>query len=246
MRLFYGIVLTAVFSAASVMAEEPARPDGPLAQAIAEAAAQEIAGRYAYIRHIRVDAKDEVLDKVERYDPDDAAGDGWTLLTVDGKEATAEDIEDYAADDHSAEGADDPFTLYREVVGDLKFEDAVLLEETGSRAEYRLLTVDHALFDEDSDDFAGQLVAHLVVDKTGPSPFVSLYRVYAPEPFRKAMVAKVNAFETVFSFMRYDETGDVLPQSVRVHLSVEALLFIDIDADTNIAFRDYQYRGSDR
>lgn len=258
MRLFNGLLPTALMAALMVaqtaMAQKPARPDGPLALAIKEAAAQDVTDAYSYIRQIKVDAEDEVVNQIERFDPI-AAGEGdeeseergtWTLLAVDDREPTEEDLADYDSDAEATAGSDNPFALYRKILGDLKIEDAVLLEETATRAEYSLSTIDHALLEEEQKDLSEALDARLIVDKTGPRPFVSSYRVYAPEPFRKAMVAKINAFETAFSFMRHDETGDILPQSVRVHLSVEALLFIDVDADTTITFRDYQYRGGDR
>lgn len=254
MRLYLGITLSIILFALSVpgqgyaqmSGQEPESQQHPeaslLARIVAEAAGQEAkAGRYAYIRHMKVDSEDEVLDRVERFDPARPEGGRWTLLETGGQEPTADQLADYDKNDKDRDS--NVLEIYQDVIGDLDPAEAVLLEETETEAVYRLLNVNTDFLSMESDDLSKHLQARLTVDKTGPAPFASSLRIFVTEPVSKGMMAKINAFETAFSFMRHDRTGEVLPQEIRVEVSVKALVFISVDALTSIKYSGFEVRG---
>lgn len=245
MGFVYGGLLAAAFliSSASAQAQigDQAWIDEPLVRAIADAAAQETApGLYAYVRHTRIDSKDEVLDRVEHFDPARSDGDRWDLLMENGQVPDDDRIRIYKKDNKEGDGA--IANIYRDIIADLDPREAELIEKTDTEAVYRLLNIKRDLLSMVDGDLSDHLENRLVVDLSGSAPFVSSLRFYAPRPMKKGMVAKVRTFETVFAFMRHDRTMDILPREIRVAVSVEALLFFDIEAFTQIAFSDFEVR----
>lgn len=244
MRFFQGFLLAMVLLAPSAFAQEQGQADSPLARAVAEAKAQDQnTHQYAYVRHTRINSKDEVLDRVERYDPARPDGDRWELLLVDGQVPGDDQVADYIKSDKNKKNDSDISSVYSGIVADINLSDAELLEESDSEAVYRLLNVKSDFLGADGDELSGYLESRVVVDKSGSAPFVSLMRIYAPEPVKKGMVAKVNNFETAFSFIRHGQSMDVLPQEIRVEVSVEALLFFNVEAHTQVEFSAIEVRG---
>ncbi|GER06784.1 hypothetical protein GCM10007972_12180 [Iodidimonas muriae] len=223
-------------------AQSPAREGGPLAQAITFAKEHEPNQLdYSFVRRIKVDAEDEVFDRTERYDPRLDQEKKWELVAIEGRDPTSEELEEYKTSSFKVNGNSNNFELYHDVIGDLNLEDAFLIKETEDQAFYRLEGDFTEILEEDEVDFGENLEAHLMVDKTDGVPFVSEFRVFAPNPFSKAMIAKIKKFEMQFLFARHSLSGDILPQEVDVNLSVRALFFISVDAVTHIGFSDYQY-----
>ncbi|WP_150000840.1 hypothetical protein [Iodidimonas gelatinilytica] len=245
MKPIYFLMATGVFcfvQMGGAAAQSPAREDGPLAQAVALAKEHEPNQLdYSFVRRIKVDTEDEVFDRTERYDPRLDQEKKWELVAIEGREPTPEDVEEYKTGTFKVNGSSNNFELYHDVIGDLDWEDAFLIKETEDQVFYRLEGDFTEILEEDDVDFSENLEAHLIVDKTDGVPFVSEFRVFAPNPFSKAMVAKIKKFEMQFRFARNSQSGDILPQEVDVNISIQALFFISVDAVTHIGFSDYDY-----
>jgi len=219
--------------------ERPAAPGGPLDRAIEDARGRQVAGRYAYTRILQVDAEDEKVDRVERFDPRRPSGERWRLLREDGEAPTKEDLAAYDSADEDGDGQN-AFELYRKLVGELELENAVLVEMTDERAVYRLKETRAAFLDEDSREYAEYLTSRLVVDRQGAHPYLRVFELWAEEPFSPSIAAEIERLDMRFTYNRPLETGDILPQEVRIDIAVDAMIFISVEAESRIAFTDYE------
>lgn len=232
--------VTAVGNLSAAAAQErPAASDGPLAQAIAAANEKSTSADYAYTRHLQIDADDERVDRVERYDPRHPEGQRWQLLQVDGASPTAEDLDSYDPGESPGE-SQNAFELYHALVGELDLESAMLVEMTPEQALYRIDLEKGRFLSGDSREFAEQLNGRLAVDRRGKEPHISRFELWADDPFSPSFGAEIERFQMKFSYRRLPETGDVLPESVAVDISVEAMIFFSVDAMTRLAFSDYE------
>lgn len=220
---------------AAPAAAEPPSSDSPLGRALADAARHDGDG-FAFTRALRVVAKDEAVNMVQRYDPTRPEGERWRTLEEDG---LPPDPNEQFADQHEGE----PLPSYAEVIGQLSLADAELVEETEARAIYRLKEIDAALLEEE-EAFAGYLVNELTVDKTGPAPYASELTLYAPEPFRPMAGAEIESFKMRFAYAPDPQTGTILPRLVQVQLAGDALLFFSFEAVTEIEYSDYAFVGT--
>ncbi len=206
-----------------------------LAAAIAFAVRHRAEHDYAYTRSLRLVAAGERIDRVERFDPTSPVGARWRLLKIEGREPSADELADYDGGDHDGRA----FRLYSDVIGDLDPDEAELVDLTPERAIYRLKQTRAAFLDEDEKEFAQYLDSRLVVDRRGPVPYVSELDIVAPEPFRPAMAARIERFETRFRYAPHPETGEILPSEILVDLAVTTLWVVSVEARTEIAFREY-------
>jgi len=239
--------LTAILStvpAAAMSQERPARPDGPLAQAVALSRDADVDMRYAYTRHVVVDAEDEHLDRLERFDPRLDDGARWTLLEVDGDTPSPADIEDYDPDETGDFGGSEAFDMYRDMVEDIEIDSAMLIEQTADFSLYQLRETKAGFLDRDEAEFAEYLTTQVRVDTRGAEPFVQSFDIRAERPFEPSMLAEMDRFEMRFDFMRHPDSGDILPAEVVIGISVDALVFISVDADTKVTFSEYEPVGS--
>lgn len=232
-------IIAASFALPVWAQERPAAPGGPLDRAIEEARQRQIASRYAYTRILQVDAEDEKIDRVERFDPRRPSGDRWRLLRENGVTPTEDDLADYDPGGEDERGQD-AFELYHELVGELELENAVLVEMTDERAVYRLKETKAAFLDQDSREYAKYLTSRLVVDRAGERPYLSAFELRAEEPFSPSIAAEIERLDMRFTYRRLAETGDVLPQEVLIDIAVDAMIFISVEAKTRIAFTDYE------
>jgi hypothetical protein len=226
--------------------QRPAEADGPLAQAIAHAADNKPErSQYSYQHHLVMVAKDKKTDRRTRFDPRQPDGAHWELLAVDGAAPSAEDLADYKQPDLGSGKSSDSFALYGEMIAKLDWQDATLVSINDREAHYRIEGQLDQWLDAESAAFAEHLKSDLVVDLSSDAPFVSSMRIFAPAPFSKPMVAKIKAFETLFTFNRHAKSGDILPQSIEIGVSLKALMFFSVDSQTDISFSDFVYLGSE-
>jgi len=233
------IAVTASLALPANADEHPAAPGGPLDRAIEDARQRQVTGRYAYTRILQVDAEDEKIDRIERFDPSRPSGERWQLLRENGKIPTQENLAEYdpaAGDEHGQ----DAFELYHELVGELELENAVLVEMTDERAVYRLKETKTAFLDQDRREFTEFLTSHLVIDREGESPYLSIFELKTEEPFSPSFAAEIESFDMRFTYHRLPATGDVLPQEVLINIAVDALVFFSVDAKTHMVFTDYE------
>ena len=230
------VVAGAATAAAGLQAQESAA--GLLDAAVAKAAEHKGDG-YAFTRHLVVRGNDEHVDIVQRYDPSAPVDSRWTLVSIDG---TAPDEDGESSTEVESE-EDGDLPSY-DNLADLDTAGAELIEQDARRAVFRLDTAASFILDDESKEFADNLVTDVTVAKTGPAaPYVSSLRIHAPAAFKPAMVAEITALETVLSYAPEPATGRLLPRELAVDLTGSALLWIDFDVKTHIAFTDYTFVG---
>jgi len=219
--------------------ERPAAADGPLAEAIAAARVQEPVGPYAYTRHLLLDTEDEQIDRVERFDPRHPRGERWQLLRQNGQAPSRADLADYDPEAAGDEG-ENAFAVYRTLLAELEVDNAILVELGPERALYRLKETKASFLDESSREFAERLTSRIVIDRTGPQPFLSRFDLTADAPFSVSLLADIERFDMRFDYRRMTDTGDILPEQVLIDIAIDALVFVSVDAKTRIAFSDFE------
>lgn len=168
---------------------------------------------------------------VGRYDPRLAEGSRWQLLSVDGREPTADEIEKYLDDQ---DGPDDSDGNERTTEVN---RDSLTLREEGD---------DYLLFDfepaDDDDEFMEHVDATLRI-VTASEPYVASMDLSSRKAFKPATGVKIHEFATNVTFAPVDEDGPVLPRSVNVKVRGRAYLVISFDETTSIEYSDYEYVG---
>ena len=168
---------------------------------------------------------------VGRYDPRLAEGSRWQLLSVDGREPTADEIEEYLGDqDEPAESGEN--NTRTEVD-----RDSLTLREKGD--DYLLFDFDPA---EDDDEFMEHVDATLKI-VTASEPYVASMDLRSRRAFKPAAGVKIHEFATHVTFAPVNEDGPVLPRSVNVKVRGRAYLVISFDETTSIDYSDYEYVG---
>lgn len=234
------VAVCLAYASPAISQDSPAQPDGPLARAVELARDADVRMRYAYTRRVIVDSDDAHIDRLARFDPRHAEGARWTLLEVDGAAPSAADLEEYDPDETGDFGGSEAFDLYRDMVEDIDIGDAVLTERTSETAVYRLRETDPGFLNGENEDFAEYLTTRLTVDTGGAEPYLRSFDIGADRPFEPSMIADIDRFELNFGFMQHPETGDILPEAVVVGISIDALVFFSVDADTRVTFSDYE------
>lgn len=143
-------------------------------------------------------SKRETEVDVDRYDP--AAKPSLTLVSVDGKPPTPKTSHDYWKNN-----AGKPVPNYGRVA--LLLAAARRVDAT----HYHVDQVPKSVLPGGGGMMARHLAADLTVDTSGARPFVSQTRLFAPEPFRMMLIAKVDKFEVI---NRYRPGADGRPRIV--------------------------------
>ncbi len=142
--------------------------------------------------------KRETEVDVDRYDP--AAKPSLTLVSVDGKPPTPKTSHDYWKNNEGR-----PVPNYGRVA--LLLAAARRVDAT----HYHVDEVPKTVMPGRGGMMARHLAADLTVDSSGARPFVSQTRLFAPEPFRMMLVAKIEKFEVI---NRYKPGADGRPRIV--------------------------------
>ena len=180
---------------------------------------------------------------VGRYDPREE--DPWTLLSVDGREPTADEAHDWRSrkgdgrrdDDEDDDGDDDSV--------DVQFvtpETITLLEET---AEHWLFGFEPtvAVEDEHEAKFRRHVEGRLKVIKDGH--YVGSIDLRNSRPIKPAFSVRINTFVTTLTFGPAAEGGPIVPLTVDVHVQGRAMLAVRFDETEAVRFTDYEYAGVD-
>lgn len=132
--------------------------------------------------------------RVDRYDPAKPAPQRWQLLSVDAKPPTSEAQRDYAG-----EAASGVVPGYHRLAL-LLAAPATIVPQANGGTVLRIDRLPPAFLAGNGARMADHLRAELTVASGPKGPYVSRARVYAPEPFRMMLVAKINRFEAVTSY----------------------------------------------
>lgn len=190
----------AILASVALAAAAPA-PDPVARQLLTDSrAVTETSFGFERVEHLETDdgRKHETEVDVDRYDP--AAKPRLTLVSVDGKPPTEKTSRDYWRNNEGR-----PVPNYGRVA--LLLAAARRIDAT----HYHVDTVPKSVLPGRNGMMARHLVADLLVDTSGARPFVAETRLFAPEPFRIMLIAKVDKFEVV---NRYRLSPDGRPRIV--------------------------------
>ena len=167
--------------------------------------------------------------RVGRYDPRKELGDRWQLLTIDGREPTAEEIEDYRRDQAHDHSDDNDERVDRMV----EAETLQLVEETD---DYWLLG-----FTPSEQEIMESVDATLRINKsTGHLEYVDLRN---HEAIRPAFGVKISKLITHLTFGPAVEDGPIVPLGAQVEVKGRAFLVASFDEQEILSNSDFEYVG---
>jgi len=171
---------------------------------------------------------------VGRYDPRLPESDRWRLISVDGREPTAEETEDYLdqqADEQDREPDDDDNSF--ESIA--KKGSVSLIDETGS---YWLFSFEPAPDSEDESEFMESVHGTLKVIKEGH--YVARITLQNRGAIKPGKGIKIEEFLTRLEFAPIQDGGPVLPHSVQATIKGKAFFVVRIDETETVRFSDFE------
>ena len=182
---------------------------------------------------------EEEITLVARYDPR-RDGEQWLLLSVDGREPTADEISDFSRDKGrgTRQNEDDDDREQRAVVN---FDTLELTEETDEYWIFSFVPIGDDDDDEDSQNFMNQVDGTVRIAKTGH--FVEYIDLRNDEPIKPAFSVRINRFVMRMTFGAAAPGGPIVPFTVDVEVKGRALLFVTFDEVESIRYTDYEYAG---
>jgi hypothetical protein len=171
-----------------------------------------------------------------RFDPRLPAGEGWTLLSIDGRSPSDAERMEYTVDkgyDGSSDDGDnndandiiDPASL-------------TLLEETEEFWLFSFIPIE----DEDDEGFFEHVDATIKIIKDGP--YLAYLDMHSRKPFKLQFGVKINNFVTRLQFGPVANGGPIGPQSIDIDINVRAFFIKTVNESVKIRYSDYEYVGS--
>jgi hypothetical protein len=179
---------------------------------------------------------------VLRYDPRFSIGERWKLMSVDGREPSADEIEQYQ------DNKGDEFHENDDDNGDeiVKYETLSVVEETEDYWVFQFAPkVDN---DEDEEDaeaahkFMQQVVGTLKIIRDGH--YIEYIDLRNERPIRPVFGVKIKRFLTHLTFGPAAADGPIVPLSIDVELKGRAVLFVSINESESIRYTDYEFVGT--
>ena len=168
-----------------------------------------------------------------RYDP--RLPDRWSLLTVDGRTPTEKEISTYR-EDKSKEGngrgagKNSPEAM-------MNPESLSLIEETKTYWLFEFLPAG------DDQKFMEHMDGEMMIDKS--SLAIQFIDIRSSDSFKPRFGVRVSEFLTRLEFMRTNEEGPVVPQSMRFRIKAKAFGVMDVDERVSVVYSDYRFVGAD-
>jgi len=172
---------------------------------------------------------------VGRFDPRLPAGEGWTLLSIDGQSPSDAECMEYTADKgYDGTSDDDDNDGVNDIIepGSL-----TLLEETEKFWLFSFIPME----DEDDEGFFEHVDATVKIIKDGP--YLAYLDMHSPKPFKLQFGVKINNFVTRLQFGPVAIGGPIGPQSIEIDFNVRAFLIKTISESVKITYSDYEYVG---
>lgn len=161
----------------------------------------------------------------------------WQLLTQDGAAPTSRDLSRYEKIRERRERE----RVERSKRGDdvlasmIEPGSLVLESETATRATYRFrMNGAHAR----AGKFAEHLRGVMTVDKT--VPFVDFVELRSIQDIRAMTGVNLDHFEMTLRFAVHDDTGAIVPTSIRTKIHGRAFFVKEIDEDSEVVFSDFR------
>jgi hypothetical protein len=171
---------------------------------------------------------------VGRYDPRLPESNRWTLISVDGREPTADETEDYRdeqAEKHDQE-SDDEDNSFASIATK---GSVALIEETDG---YWLFSFEPSPDSEDEREFMESIHGTLKVIKEGH--YVALITLQNRNTIKPGKGIKIREFLTRLEFAPVQDDGPVLPHSVQATVKGKAFFVIRIDESETVKYSDFE------
>jgi hypothetical protein len=184
-----------------------------------------------------VETEDDV-ELIGRYDPSLVESERWQLISVNGREPTADESADYSremADEFNDddEESDDGF---------IDYESLVLIGDTPDFRVYRF----SPNFGDEGDDVGAKFLRHvegtLTIVRDGN--YVQSIELRNERTIRPFFSVKIKQFLTHLQFGPADGDGPIVPLSVEVEVKGRAALLVKIDERESVRFTDYEWTGT--
>jgi len=175
---------------------------------------------------------------VGRYDPRLPENARWSLLTVDGREPTAEESDEFQ-DDRQDEFHDDDDDNEIDIVD---VDTLKLVEETDEYWLFRFIPD----MDDDEDDEAQKFMQQVdgTVKIIRDGNYLEYIDMRNKKPIRPVFGVKFSRFLTRLTFGPAGGEGPIVPLSIDVEVRGRAMLVIKIDERESVHYDDYEYVGS--
>lgn len=177
---------------------------------------------------------------VGRYDPRRPDDERWALLSIDGREPTAEEARRYAERKHAAHGEHDD-----EDDGDI---DAMvepgslaLVEETADYWLLRFVPADDGDGDEVGRKVMERMDGTAKIAKDGH--YLAYLDIRNSRPIRPKVGVKMKKFLTRITFGPAVHGGPIVMQSMDVTIKLSAFLVVRVDETQSLRYSDFEYAG---
>ena len=183
-------------------------------------------------------ATEDDVELIGRYDPSLVEAERWKLVSVDGREPTADESADYSremADEFNDddEESDD---------GIIDYESLVLIGDTPDLRVYRF----SPNLGDEGDDVGAKMLRHvegtLTIARDGN--YVQSIELRNERTIRPIFSVKIKQFLTHIQFGPADGVGPIVPISVEVEVKGRAALLVKIDERESVRFTDYEWTGT--
>ena len=181
---------------------------------------------------------------VGRHDPRQPDGERWTLLSIDGREPTAEELRRYA-DRKRSEQSENEDEEDGEIDGMVDPGSLELVEETRDYWLLRFVPTDNG--DNGSDDDMGRKVMERMngtVKVIKDGQYLEYIDIRNTKPIRPKAGVKMKKFVTRISFGPAVEGGPIVMKSMDVAIKLSAFLVVRVDETQSVQLSDFEYAGS--
>ena len=177
-------------------------------------------------------------DFVGRYDPRLPEEERWTLLSIDGRDPTAEESREYAerkrGENHDGDQEDDG-----RIDGMVEPGSLELLEETAAYWLLRFVPTDEG----DDDDMGRKMLERMdgTVKIVKDGHYLEYIDIRNTKPIRPKIGVKMKKFLTRITFGPAVEGGPVVMKSMDVAIKLNAFLVVRVDKTESVRFSDFEF-----
>ena len=178
---------------------------------------------------------------VGRHDPRQPDGERWTLLSIDGREPTAEELRRYADRKRSekSENEDEEDGEIERMVDPGSLE---LVEETRDYWLLRFVPTDNGGDDDMGRKVLERMNGTVKIIKDGQ--YLEYIDIRNTKPIRPKAGVKMKKFVTRISFGPALKGGPIVMKSVDVAIKLSAFLVVRVDETESVQLSDFEYAGS--
>lgn len=185
----------------------------------------------------QVETEDDV-ELIGRYDPSLVESERWQLVSVNGREPTADESADYRRDMADEFNDDDN----ESDDGIIDYESLVLIRDTPELRVYRF----SPNFGDEGDDVGAKILRNVegTLSIARDGNYVQSIELRNERTIRPIFSVRINQFLTHLQFGPAGGVGPIVPLSVEVKVKGRAALLIKIDERESVRFMDYEWTGT--